>query len=196
MSDLNDGYGQPTAEEDLRAWEGWLRAATDRLLPRTDPGWEDLLQEARIEFWRCHEALAHETPDNRRRYSLHRAKRHIGKVVNPARGEKPTGMEYRTERQVDEAWSLDALEKPDTILALANALDLIERAYHRNEIVKALRTLPEEQQEYVIRRFWLGLSDRQMAASMGLSPSGVSWKWRAEVRPALEQRLAHLAGAV
>lgn len=191
---ISDGYGTPSAGEVLASWDGWLRSATDRIKPRMDPGYEDLLQEARIEFWRQYEALAAETPENRRRYALHRAKLKITKVDNPRYREKQTGH-LRSGTSVTTT-SLDALENHEALLGhldAIEALDQIALAYHYGEIHAAISALPERHRGYVLARFWAGLTDVEIARRAGVAHTTVRYHWRSAIVPALKKELGHLA---
>lgn len=59
--------------------------------------------------------------------------------------------------------------QPDAISAEAAALTGEER----REVVKALRRLPRRQREVLIMRFYLDLSDEQIAADLGISQATV-----------------------
>jgi DNA-directed RNA polymerase specialized sigma24 family protein len=76
---------------------------------------------------------------------------------------------------------------PDVIAASAE-LDNVELAYHHGEIMEAIDRLPRRQREYVLLRFWGGLTYSKLV-DLGYNPSEV---WSA-VRPKLSRDLGHLA---
>ena len=69
--------------------------------------------------------------------------------------------------------------------------DLEERLamrYHDDELVEAIKSLPAEEQEYVLLRFWGGLTYRELDKAMGRSTT-LLWQ---RARPVLAEKLAHL----
>jgi RNA polymerase sigma factor (sigma-70 family) len=191
---LRDGYGDPTTEEMLVGWDSWLRKATDQYRVRSDPGYEDLLQEARIEFWRQYEALAAETPQDRRRFALHRTRQRLSKVTNPQRGERETGH-LRANADVPTPVSFDALESPDALLASVEVVEDVILAYHYGEIHEAISALPARHRAYLQARFWEGLSESQIAEDAGFDRGTLLYHWRHNIQPVLKEALVHLAGA-
>jgi RNA polymerase sigma-70 factor (sigma-E family) len=65
--------------------------------------------------------------------------------------------------------SLVAAYQPSAISAEAAVLSSEER----REVVLALRRLPERQREVLVLRYYLDLSDEQIAADLGISPSTI-----------------------
>ena len=58
----------------------------------------------------------------------------------------------------------------------------------QQEVAQALRRLPARQRECVVLRYWADLSDREIAATLGLSPNSVKTHLRRGLAT-LEQRL-------
>jgi RNA polymerase sigma factor (sigma-70 family) len=90
------------------------------------------------------------------------------------------------------ATSLDALVDDhywSALLEAPDVLDGVALAYHHGEIAEALDDLPAHWRQYVIDRFWHGMSD---AESNARRETSVRWY---RVRPVLAERLAHLADA-
>jgi DNA-directed RNA polymerase specialized sigma24 family protein len=193
---INDGYDDPSTEQMLALWDGWLHQATDRYRLRNDPGYEDLLQEARIEFWKQYEALTEETPGDRRRFALHRARLKMGRLAstNPQVRDRETGH-LRANADVPTPMSLDALENPDAFLGVIEAVEEVALAYHYGEIHQAISALPPRHRAYVVARFWEGFNDSQIARDGGLTPATLIYHWRKNIQPLLQESLAHLAGA-
>ena len=199
---INDGYGdQPTYEEEfLSEYEGWLRAVVGRMIGYADPRFDDAVQEARVELWRAYREL--ESDPNRIAYSRQRAKRRIGQYLFH---DKPqTGHTRLVGRPEVKTTAL--LDKPvgdpagpatlgDLLLA-ADALGDVEWAYHHGEIMEALSGLSAQNREYVLRRFWMGYNDSEVARELGVSTSGMHNRWVRTIRPRLVEALSHLAGAL
>jgi RNA polymerase sigma-70 factor (sigma-E family) len=61
----------------------------------------------------------------------------------------------------------------------------------RREVAAALRTLPARQRECVLLRFWAGLSDSEIATSIGISPNSV----KTHLRRGLASLESKLGGA-
>jgi len=91
------------------------------------------------------------------------------------------------------ATSLDALLDAygwDAAVHADGTLDGVLLAYHDGEIAQALAALPKAWRDYVIDRFWHGMSERETQALRG---QAVKWY---RVRPVLAEKLAHLETAV
>ena len=90
--------------------------------------------------------------------------------------------------------SLDALVEVfgvDEALGVSDKIDSIVLAYHYGEIHKAVADLDPLWREYVYLRFWRGHGDTEVAQILGTRVH-----WHNRVRPALAERLSHLAGAL
>jgi len=78
--------------------------------------------------------------------------------------------------------SLD-LTPADDPLALADPLpgpeELLERAETEQAIVEALALLPPEQRAAVVLRYYLGLSDAEIAAQQACPPGTIKWRLHA-----------------
>jgi RNA polymerase sigma factor (sigma-70 family) len=92
----------------------------------------------------------------------------------------PTGLPSSLDALVEAHGWEAPLEAPDV-------LDSIALAYHRGEIAAALDGLPDAWRQYVIDRFWHGMTDAESNATRG---TRVRWY---RVRPILAEQLGHLA---
>ena len=77
-----------------------------------------------------------------------------------------------------------------------NWVDEVINAYHHGEIAQALSALTFTQRQQVFARFWLGMSEPEIAALQGVSVSSVSRRWTQEIKPQLVGQLGHLVDTV
>jgi RNA polymerase sigma-70 factor (ECF subfamily) len=70
--------------------------------------------------------------------------------------------------------AIDALRKRRVVLPLDAATDHSETAALRMALVAALRALPRRQREAVALRYLSGLSDAEVAQTLGVSPSAAN----------------------
>lgn len=173
----------------------WLIAQARRIC--SDPSrTDDLAQEGSIALWRAYRDLEDTPEPDRTRFALHRARQRMKHIA--WKGEPPLGhAPMRGRPEVEIGFSMDALEgwQREAFLGAEDMLGDVEMAYHRGELAAALQSLPTHHQEYVKLRFWWGYTDTEIAALWGLSSSKVVEKrWSRTIRPALAERLPHLAG--
>lgn len=78
----------------------------------------------------------------------------------------------------------------DTVPDLFHAADLggIELAYHEGEILAALSTLTPKEREYIVCRFWQGMTFPDLVEHFGYQPQGL----RRRSFDKLTKELAHL----
>lgn len=155
----------------------------------TDPSVrDDILQEARIAVWkamsRAYESDAYLHTAARRRIEEVRSRqtwtghtRVHGQPTDPLR-------DSRTD-------SLDRLMDVGLMTAAQSVLDGIEMAYHQGEMFQAIAALPANQREYVILRFWGGLTEPEIAAETHRSVSTVQRLW-SDAKGSLRAALGHL----
>jgi RNA polymerase sigma factor (sigma-70 family) len=201
ISHLNDGFGDTLSAaeaaqaadctEMLLTKERLLQImVAERRVPPND--YEDALQEARITLWRVmsakpdvaaaylHRAAAYRITECRDRQTWTGHTRHHGQPTDPL-------------RRVDR----DSLDDPDSSFEAAapEVFDSVLIAYHEGEIVRALNLLPARDREYVVLRFWGGLTHAEIAARQNLSKQHMQRIWLKSTKPRLAQALAHLASA-
>jgi DNA-directed RNA polymerase specialized sigma24 family protein len=196
---INDGYGEGVEVEDLLAdYDQWFHFAATKMIETTDPRHADAVQEGRIEFWRAFRELAEKSEADRLRFSLNRAKQRMYAVVH--RGRPPTGNLHQGLRyEPSSPIRLDSPltegdGNPITLIEGPASLEGIEIAYHHGEIAQAINALPSQHREYVVRRFWLGHTETEIARQFGITPNGMNNRWVRTIRPALVERLEHLVG--
>lgn len=86
-----------------------------------------------------------------------------------------------------------ALMDPALVVIAEELLDGVALAYHYGEIHSAIQSLSDNHREYVLARFWGGLTDAEIAAERGTTYSTVWRQWSHTIRPALISQLAHLS---
>jgi RNA polymerase sigma factor (sigma-70 family) len=160
----------------------------ERHLPPAD--YDDALQEARITLW----TVISRNPDVSAAY-LHRS---AARRIDECRDRQTWTGHTRTHGQPTDPLrqrDKESLDDPErSIEATApDVLDAILLAYHEGEIVRALNLLPAKHREYIVLRFWGGLTHTEIAARQGLSKQHVQRIWQTQIRPRLAQTLAHLA---
>lgn len=125
----------------------------------------------------------------------HAVRQRVSELVK--RGFLWTGMEGHRGREIDpmRRTDRDSIDDPewDVQIEAADALAAVEWAYHHGEIHEALRSLPERHREYVVLKFWGGMSNPEIAARQSLSIATVERDWREKIKPQLADDLAHLA---
>lgn len=193
---IHDGFG-----DDLSVNE--VLAAKDRLFQimvserSTDPNIrDDVLQEARIVAWKI--LASPRNFDNRDAY-LHAAARM--RISEVAERQAWTGHTRKTGQPVDplrraDKVSYDQLAEAGVVLIAADVLYGVEVAYHYGQVHEAIRALPAQHRDFVYQKFWLGLTEPELAAAHDRSVATVSRWWVNEIRPVLRTRLLHMAGIV
>ena len=101
-----------------------------------------------------------------------------------------------------ERWvSLEASDRPETVLAdlLADPnpgpVDLAEAADIRQAVWEALSTLPPTQRAATVLRYYLGLSEAEMAEELACPPGTVKWRLHAARKRLRELLRTAWAGA-
>lgn len=192
---ISDGFGD-SVEGALLQWEPALHRITRRYQNSSQPGYHDLLQEVRIAFWRQYDVDPGEAGGA---LALLAAKRRASNLFNPERRDHPTGYTGSPGSiPVTTTAILDAPvgDGPATLLEVVfgglDAMVGVEMAYHHGEIAAAVNALPSEHREYVVKRFWEGWTDSEVARYQGVSTSGLHNRWTRRIRPTLVERLSHL----
>jgi RNA polymerase sigma factor (sigma-70 family) len=201
MVHLDDGYGDDPVrremdyEEYIAENEGLLKlkaAERTRGNVTSSDTWDDLLQEGRIVQW----TVLEKRPESARAYVSAAMSNRISECIN--RGTW-TGLERTHGKPVDPIRrplkSRDSVDDPDVTIVVSSGdwVDHVMMAYHHGEIMQALNELTFRQREYVFDRFWLGMSNPEIAARRGLSTGEVERQWRCTIRPHLVEKLVHLS---
>jgi hypothetical protein len=195
---LQDGFGDSLSAEEMAAEiesrERLLRLkAGDRLRGSSASSdiWDDVCQEGRIVQF---EVLLRR-PDAPAAYVSAAMSNRITEVVT--RGTW-TGMSRTHGKQLDPLRRRDRDSVDDETLQLdevlqaSSTLDEVLLAYHQGEILEALAAMTFTQRAHVVRRFWGGWSNAEIAAAQGCSKQTVERQWRTEIRPHLLLQLGHL----
>lgn len=162
----------------------WLGVQARRLIRgNTHADWRDVAQEGWIAGWEAAQSWNGASSIERwmrskalwRMYSFLRVRRQFR--------EQPFAVAEEREFGFD-PWADLAVLDDDEGAALA---------YHRAEILDAIREIPPRQQEYVLRSFFLGESYTEVAEAMGVENLSVYWSHRKYgARKRLREALAHL----
>ena len=199
MDRIQDGFGDdPTVEEVLASEEQFfVRNARHALVKRSgrafaDGADEDAIQEARIAAWQ-----SWEKNHNRAYLNIAARQRLMAHVYRDQWfGTKPTAHEKDPLRRANR----DSFDDPDNgidvLVDSATWVDQVLLGYHQGEILQAIDALTFTQREYVVLRFWGGMSDTEIAAHQGKTRGGVSSVWHKSIRPALAGQLELLADMV
>lgn len=199
MGDLNAGFGEDLApEEVVRMHERLAYHFANRMHEDHAPV-EDLVQEGRIILW----SIARRRPGEDLRGGLastairRRMQECVIRETWTGHTRKP-GEEHRPKRSM--VGSIEELlgEGDWTPRELAEeeaGLDAAEWGYHHGEVLDALRALTDRQRRYVYRRFWLLDTQAEIAADEGRSKSAVQHEWQDIIRPVLVSKLGHLVHA-
>lgn len=191
-----------TAEEILSENRAWIIGTARRITFDPDRV-DDVAQEGNIALWRAFQELSGVTEPERTEWSRNRAKIRMRHIADTNRREREVGHEpLRGHVDVKPVTSLDKpvelssgggspvtlgdlLPGPDPLLGL-------EIAYHHGEISRVINSLEPEHREYVVLRFWGGLTSTEAARETGMSTSGAHNRWVRTIRPRLAEGLAHL----
>ena len=168
-------------EDVLKDYRRWLYKVAQGLAQDSHTQ-EDLVQEGWVYMWK---ALSTFDPTKGALPSWI-TKAALLRMTDVARRGKYTGKPSRVGKKgtaeqfpqpADPTWGwMDVVKAPDLI-------DSVMLAYHQGEIVEAINELSPEDREYVVRRFWKGET----------STSADRTAWVRRIRPALKERLEHLA---
>lgn len=191
MGDWNGGFGDSLdVQEVIERKERLLQIMVSERV--TDPAVrDDILQEARIAVWK---ALSR--PHHSDAYLHTAARRRIEEVQARQTWTGHTRVHGQPTDPLRQSStdSLDRLMDVGLMTAAQTILDGVEMAYHQGELFQAIADLPANYREYVILRFWGGLTDPEIAAEMGRSKATLQ-RWWTEARSTLRVRLGHLASA-
>jgi RNA polymerase sigma factor (sigma-70 family) len=165
----------------------------DDLHPGTAMDWQDLAQEALIEVWRAERSFDPERSPDPEAYAKWKARNAAKTKLRP----REKHVVYRRD-DVGEAHREDAEDALAQLVAEdPDVLEAVIASYHRGEIRAALDALTPKQREYVVLRFWGGLTEAELTAHFGYGPSGL-WgapTGRGGARRKLAAALAHLVDA-
>ena len=173
--------------------------AAERIAGSQD--WDDAIQEARIEVWQLHQQ-GKIPKDGRsvtgwvatviRRTITSSVQRQLWTSSEPRKPHGHPADPLRTP-----AAERGSLDDPDLLFDAPSpeTLQTVELAYHYGEIVAAINSLPANQREYVVARFWGGMTGAEIAARQGRPLGTVDREWVTKIRPALSLALQHLQPA-
>ena len=193
---IDDGYGEDELwlEEKIAGRQRLLEIqASERGV--SDPGMrDDLIQEGRIKIW---DVLMRE-PDAAGLLSV-ATKRRMMKLVTQETTwfgqEGRQGLERDPLRRSWDSTDRDDDDTPPLEIVAADILSGVELAYHAGEIAEAINALPEKHREYVVLRFWGGLTNPEIAAIQEVNSGNMARTWNQAIRPVLAERLEHLVDA-
>lgn len=157
----------------LESYRPWLRATAGAMLSRDEQRHvEDLAQEAWVALWRELRASGRRDPAWLKTVARNRM-RNVIRDSHAAR---------RDERRT--AYVADVAAVWEGVVAVQG----LELAYHHGQIGAALDVLTTQQREYVVARFWGGLTHTELTELFGYQPQSI---WT-RARPKLAVALAHL----
>lgn len=96
----------------------------------------------------------------------------------------------KTARWVQFGAGTDVQVLGDLLLRAASTEELAEYAQLKREIAKALEALPPRQRAAIVQRYYLGMSEQEMAETLAAAPGTVKW-----LLNNARQRLRSLLGA-
>ncbi len=157
---FNDGFGASVEQdfEQLEAdWRALLYKHANQLLQWEKSFIEDVVQEGRITLWKTWAELPADDP-HRAHKALAHAKLRMKEVAYRS-GSRQTGNESET-KVYEPKKKVSVEHEGETVeewFGGVDALDGVEIAYHRGEILQAVDALTEKQRKYVYARFWYGI---------------------------------------
>ncbi len=196
--EISDGYGEIDETERVLVEEEefFIRNARHALVSRMGKSFpegleDDAVQEARIAAWRSLQEHG-----NRAYMNIAVKRRLIEHVMR----DRWFGM-TRSAHEMDpiRRTNRDSFDDPDfeagLLLVAESLLEQTVLAYHYGEIAAAINTLTDDQREYVVLRFWCGMTSTEIAAAQSKSESNVRTAWSRYIRPHLMRELAHLGAS-
>ena len=96
-----------------------------------------------------------------------------GKALPYVRSSVLNGCRSQLRRHGRAPAGLAAAGLADTALPVVSAESAVLSAEQRRSVLRALRQLPPRQREVLVLRFYLDLSEAEIAAAMGIGPSTV-----------------------
>lgn len=170
----------------LLKYKPWLRTVARNMYKTQPERVDDLVQEGWIAIWRVLKKEG-DVPEHFLKNAA------ICKMRNVIRDDHRDCRDISRSRadglptQNIESHSADA-EAPSVWTQLQTDLGAIELAYHHGEIADALNALTPVQREYVVLKFWHGLSHAELVSHFGYKPAHL---WQRS-KATLEKELAHL----
>ena len=178
-------------------YAAWSHAVAGSMTNASSLLYDDLVQESMIEVWQIAEKKG---ANGAGATYLTRAAKHrmvdvllgkrpmTGSDSSPGPKYRPTavGVDWSAVEQEDDGsdWA-DLLEAPDRI-------DSQDWVYHGEDFREALDELRPDHRDFVVRKFWQGKTNTEIAAEMGVDKRLLTTWWRRTIKPALQGRLAHL----
>lgn len=190
---IDDSYG------DTDLWFETRIRERDRLLHIqaselgvSDPGMrDDLVQEGRIKLW---DVLVRE-PDAKGLLSVATKRRMMRLATGATTWTGQAGRQGLERDPLRRTWDTTDDQDWPLLIEGPGLAEGVELAYHHGELAHALNALPKRHREYVVLRFWGGLSNAEIAALQDVNPSNVARTWTEVIRPALVAHLSHLENA-
>ena len=200
--EVSDGYGSDltNAEAVERFWRWSYTVARDFATP-AHLDIDDLAQESLIAMWRVLEKRGGRAHVAAPYLTLTGRMAMLGVAQgSPLTGGDSTPGPKSRPSTVGVDWGSAAAGDGDgyglgRLLEAADLLDAVDWAYHHGEILDCLHGLTLDDRTYVYSRFWQGKTDTEIAAERGVSNKMLGNRWKRTIRPALAERLSHLAGA-
>jgi DNA-directed RNA polymerase specialized sigma24 family protein len=198
---LQDGFGDDRRDIDYQEYilanEPLLKLkAADRL--RTDESardvWDDVLQEGRIVQWE----VLQKRPDAPSAYVSAAMSNRMSRAISARQWTGAPTAQGRPRDPGRRPGTASVDDETTQVVELPTSSAWLEQvliSYHRGEIMQALAALTLMQKDYVVRRFWGGYTNAEIAAERGISKGEVERQWRVNIRPQLLEHLRHLASA-
>lgn len=175
---------EPTPDDSIDAFRRWAHWTAGRIINPYCGDYDDVVQEGLIEAWRVLQAKGGR--DNvSATYLTQGMRRRMYDIVN---GRPMYGGNRRPGPRTEppHVRSLDGIDPG------FDPLHAVELAYHHGEIVEALGSLTRDDCEYVLLRFWGGLTDTEIAQRRHVSNQNLWQNWHRRIRPRLQESLNHL----
>ncbi len=188
MAGISDGFGDRLSTEEIA--ERLYRVSRHQVAKfhrPSDERFDDLVQEGVVAGWKA-APKATGDPVTYAAVSARRRITDVGTGKAPMLGNETGGPTYDFARRPElrEDFELAVgLEAPELLAA-------VELAYHYDEILRVLSAMPQRYREYVYLRFWLGMTNAEVAAHRGSVVTAEKSLWQRTIRPRLAAELAHL----
>lgn len=180
----------------LKPYRGWLYARAITLLYPTHEDLDDLVQEGWIAMWQALSVYDPERGALPSWLTTHAKYRMLDVVKDwswtgklPVRDGRNPVRRPELLSLDDERVSGDTVPDPEA----EDLMDSVELAYHYGEIGRALDELTPRQRQYVVARFWAGMTGREMAEELfGYDAQGLWSSAKNGARLKLVRKLEHL----
>lgn len=183
MTDSPWGDDLPDAEVVERYWR-WAHATAWELTSSHRALYDDVVQEGLIEGWRILQVKGGKSRVNATYLTLgmRRRMRDVTLGRAPVGGNRRPGPRTEPPHEV----SLDALGDKEPWVEQEIVCD------DPSPVFAALAALRAVDREYVLLRFWVGMSDVEIAAGRGATKQVVGQTWHRRIKPRLREVLVEL----